>query len=83
MKAVLMHNPVGLLPSRSPAFVEDQCLLHPHQLRRVAVEDLLVFPGCLPVAGVGGSIGSDSGRVFPVAQAEEIPFLLSHLGFPC
>ena len=74
-----MHDPVGLLPSGGSPFVEHQCLLHPDELRGLAVEDLSVFSGGLPVAGAGCSVGSDSGRVLSVPQTEEIPLFFSHL----
>lgn len=82
MNAIFMHNPVSFLSPRSSSSVEHQSLLHPHQLRRVAVIYLLVFPGRLPVSGVGGPVRSNSRRILPVAEAEEIPLFLPHLRLP-
>jgi hypothetical protein len=84
LQAILMHDPVGLLALGSAASVEDQCLLHAHQMRlRPVRHHISVFARRLPVASVCGSVRAHARRVLAVAQAEEIPFLLPHFGFLC
>lgn len=66
IKPVFMHDPITFLPFGSSSAVEDQSLLHSNKSASLGAVDLPVFSGGLPVAGVGGSVGPQSGRVFPV-----------------
>lgn len=79
---IFMHDPIGFLSSRGSSSVKHQRFLHTNQLRGGAVEDLFVFAGGFPISGVRRPVSSHSGRIFPVSEAEEIPFLFSHLSFP-
>jgi len=79
IKAKFVHHPVGLGAPWSPAHVEHQRLLHPHQLTPRLLEDLPVLAGGLPVALLGGAVRARARRVFHVLVAEEVPLLLSHV----
>ena len=82
-KAVLVHDPLGLLAAGGSAFVEDEGFLHPQEGPTWRTVNLLVFAGGFPVAGSGGSVGPQSGRVLPVPEAEEVPLSLPHLRHIC
>jgi hypothetical protein len=79
-----MHDPVGLLAPGCSAAVEDERLLHAHQVKAWSVaQHIAVFAGGLPVACLGGSVRAHASGVLAVPQAEEIPLLLPNLGFLC
>lgn len=82
-KPILMHYPVALLPFRRPPPVEHKRLLHPQEGTSLRAIDLPIFSGRLPVASLGGPIGSQAGGILPVAEAEKVPLFLPHLGLFC
>jgi len=92
-QSILMHDPVGLLAFGCAAHVENQRLLHAHQLRRrsasaasaaaAAAHHISVLTSSFPVACIRRPVGPHPRRVLPVSQAEEVPLPLSHLSFLC
>lgn len=84
LQAILVHDPVGFLSLGGSATVENKCLLHAHQQSLWPVAHHIPVLACgLPVARIGGSVGSHPSWVLPVSQAEEIPLLLPHLRLVC
>lgn len=75
-----MHNPSSFGPIRSPIFVKNQGLPHPHHSLRPRIEHRPIFPGGFPVAGGGGAVSPEAGRVFPISEAKEIPLVRIQLG---
>ena len=51
-ESVLMHNPIALLSSGCPSFVEHQCLLHAHQLVIHVLLLVLIITSSTAIASV-------------------------------
>lgn len=77
-----MHDPIGLLSLRSSTSIEHEGLLHPNKVP-FSFENLLIFPGRLPVPGFRCSVRPHPRWVLPVLLAEEVPLFLPHLSFLC
>nr|ACN32055.1 unknown [Zea mays] len=76
LEAVLVHDPVGLLPVRGAALVEDERLAHADAAGARRGVDGLVAAGGLPEPGGGGAVGARPRRVLLVLVAEEVPVVL-------
>lgn len=82
-EAKFVHDPSGFGPIRSPIFVKNQSFPHPNDRFSPGIEHRPIFPGRLPIAGGGGAVGSKPGRVLPVSEAKEVPFVRVQLGHVC
>ena len=87
VKAIFMHDPFGLFTSGSSAFVENKSLLHPKKCSSTtigaAAVNFSVFPSSFPVPSSCCSVCSQPCWVFPVSQAEKVPFSLPHFRYVC
>lgn len=79
-EAILMHDPVALLPLGSPASVEHERLFHSHERSRPRAVNLPVFPRRLPIPCLRCPVRPQPGWVLPISQTEKVPLFLSHLG---
>ncbi|RRT83435.1 hypothetical protein B296_00002215 [Ensete ventricosum] len=79
-EAVLVHDPVGLVPPGGLAGVEDEGLLDGH---RRGGYDRLVRPGRLPVSRSRRPVRPRPVRVLPVPRREEVPLFLPVRRHPC
>jgi hypothetical protein len=74
LEAVLVHDPIGLLPVRGAAAVEDERLAHADLA--VAGADALVPARRLPEPDRRGAVRPRPRRVLAVLVAEEVPLVL-------
>jgi len=72
---VLVHHPVGLLPSRGPAAVEHERLPRPDDEAAGPAVHGLVLPRGLPVAQLCCAAGANAGRGLAAPRAEEVALL--------
>ena len=82
LETKLVHDPSSFDPIGSSVLVEHQGLSHPHNLTDCRVQNSTILPCSFPVSRYCSAIGSESGGIFPVTKAEEIPLRcieLSHL----
>jgi hypothetical protein len=80
LEAVLVHDPIGLLPVRGAAAVEDERLAHADLA--VAGADALVPARRLPEPDRRGAVRPRPRRVLAVLVAEEVPLVLRRRSDP-
>lgn len=70
-----MHDPAGFDAIWSPVLVENQCLSHSDHASCHRIPHCPVFAGGLPVPRRCCPVSSESGSIFPIPEAEEIPLV--------
>ena len=76
-KPVLMHDPISLGPGGRLPSIEDQNLLHSHNLAAPWRCDLPVLPRGLPVPGPGRAVRPAPVPVLCLPQIEAVSLLLA------